>query len=83
MNRFMRRNGFDNYGDLYRWSIDDIAGFWEAVCDFFDVRFDKRQPLSFVARTAAAAKSVGTSYGLRSAKSRQPCATQASPAETA
>jgi acetoacetyl-CoA synthetase len=42
MNRFMRRNGFDNYGDLYRWSIDDIAGFWEAVCDFFDVRFDKQ-----------------------------------------
>ena len=32
MNRFMRRNGFDNYGDLYRWSIDDIAGVWAAVC---------------------------------------------------
>jgi acetoacetyl-CoA synthetase len=41
MYRFMRQYGFENYESLYRWSIDDIGGFWEAVCEFFGVRFDK------------------------------------------
>jgi acetoacetyl-CoA synthetase len=41
MYRFMRQYGFENYESLYRWSIDDIGGFWEAVCEYFGVRFDK------------------------------------------
>ena len=29
---------FDSYDALWRWSVDDIAGFWAAVWEFFDVR---------------------------------------------
>jgi len=41
MYRFMREQGHESYADLYRWSIDDSPAFWEALCDFCDVRFDK------------------------------------------
>ena len=41
MYRFMRRQGFDRYEDLYQWSIDDSAAFWEALCEFCNVLFDK------------------------------------------
>ncbi|MDH3350144.1 MAG: acetoacetate--CoA ligase [Gammaproteobacteria bacterium] len=40
MFRFMRQQGFDCYEDLYQWSIDESAAFWEALCDFCDVHFD-------------------------------------------
>jgi acetoacetyl-CoA synthetase len=49
MYRFMRRYGFEDYASLYRWSIDDSPAFWEAVCAFFDVRFD-RPPETTLAR---------------------------------
>ena len=29
---------FDSYDALWRWSVDDIAGFWAAVWAFFDVQ---------------------------------------------
>jgi acetoacetyl-CoA synthetase len=29
---------FDGYDDLWRWSVDDLEGFWGAVWHFFDVR---------------------------------------------
>ncbi len=41
MYRFMRDNGFDNYDDLYRWSIDESPAFWESLARFCDVRFDR------------------------------------------
>jgi acetoacetyl-CoA synthetase len=41
MQRFIRQQGFDNYNDLYRWSIDQPAAFWEAVCDFCEIRFSR------------------------------------------
>ena len=28
---------FDGYHDLWRWSVDDLAGFWSAVWEWFDV----------------------------------------------
>ena len=28
---------FDSYDAMWRWSVDDIAGFWVAVWDFFDL----------------------------------------------
>jgi len=34
---FMRRHGFDDYHSLWRWSIEDRAGFWQAVWDDHDV----------------------------------------------
>jgi acetoacetyl-CoA synthetase len=40
MFRFMQKQGFGCYDDLYQWSIDESAAFWEALCDFCDVRFD-------------------------------------------
>jgi len=40
MHRFMRKHGFDNYDDLYQWSIDESAAFWKSLCEFCDVRFD-------------------------------------------
>jgi len=41
MYRFMTEHGFDSYGALYRWSIDDSPAFWEALCEFCDIRFDE------------------------------------------
>ncbi|MGI9248534.1 MAG: acetoacetate--CoA ligase [Woeseiaceae bacterium] len=41
MYRFMRRAGFDDYELFYRWSVDEAPAFWEAVCDFCDIRFDR------------------------------------------
>ena len=41
MYRFMKGQSFDNYDDLYQWSIDRPAEFWRAHCDFCDVRFSK------------------------------------------
>jgi len=39
MYRFMQDQGFESYDDLYRWSIDAPDKFWEALCEFCDVRF--------------------------------------------
>jgi acetoacetyl-CoA synthetase len=39
MFRFMQQQGFDGYDDLYRWSVDSSPEFWEALCEFCDVRF--------------------------------------------
>jgi acetoacetyl-CoA synthetase len=41
MHRFMQQQGFDDYGALYRWSIEHSAAFWEALCGFCAVRFDR------------------------------------------
>ncbi len=40
MYQFMRKHDFDSYDDLYQWSIDKSAAFWESLCEFCDVRFD-------------------------------------------
>jgi acetoacetyl-CoA synthetase len=37
MGRFMRERGFESYGELWRWSIDDLDGFWAAIWDRYDV----------------------------------------------
>jgi acetoacetyl-CoA synthetase len=29
---------FDGYDDLWRWSVDDLDGFWSSIWSFFDVR---------------------------------------------
>jgi acetoacetyl-CoA synthetase len=31
---------FDGYHELWRWSVDDLEGFWSAIWDFFGVRAD-------------------------------------------
>jgi acetoacetyl-CoA synthetase len=37
---------FDDYAALWRWSVDDLPGFWSSIAEFFDVRFE--QPASSV-----------------------------------
>jgi acetoacetyl-CoA synthetase len=39
MYRFMVGQGHDNYESLFQWSIDEPAGFWQALCEFCDIRF--------------------------------------------
>ncbi|GMR17030.1 MAG: acetoacetate--CoA ligase [Gammaproteobacteria bacterium] len=39
--RFMRQQQYDSYAQLYQWSIDEPAAFWEALADFCQVRFSK------------------------------------------
>jgi acetoacetyl-CoA synthetase len=31
---------FDGYQGLWRWSVDDLEGFWSSIWDFFDVQAD-------------------------------------------
>jgi acetoacetyl-CoA synthetase len=37
LTRFMRERGFDDYHALWRWSVEDLEGFWGAIWDFFGV----------------------------------------------
>lgn len=30
---------FDGYHELWRWSVDDLEGFWGAVAEFYEIRF--------------------------------------------
>ena len=31
---------FDDYAELWRWSVDELDAFWQSIVEFFDVRFD-------------------------------------------
>ena len=33
-----RRRRFDDYGSLWRWSVEDLEAFWSALWDYFDIR---------------------------------------------
>jgi acetoacetyl-CoA synthetase len=37
MTRFMRERGFETYDELWRWSVDDLDGFWGSIWEFFRV----------------------------------------------
>jgi acetoacetyl-CoA synthetase len=37
MARFMAERGVSEYADLWRWSVEDLDGFWAAIWDRFDV----------------------------------------------
>ncbi len=39
MHGFMVQLGCSDYDGLYRWSVENPAAFWEAICDFCDVQF--------------------------------------------
>jgi acetoacetyl-CoA synthetase len=41
MYRFMSSQGFDSYADLHRWSIENVAEFWEAIAEFGELSFSK------------------------------------------
>src|ERR671916_437009 len=35
--RFMRARGFSDYHELWRWSVEDLDGFWGALWDWFEM----------------------------------------------
>jgi len=37
MTRYMRERGYENYEDLWNWSVTDLDGFWGSIWDFFGV----------------------------------------------
>lgn len=41
---------FTDYNAMWRWSIDDLEGFWNAIWDFFDVRASVRPEKMLVKR---------------------------------
>ena len=47
MYQFMTAQGFHHYADLHKWSTENVAEFWEAVCDFGGVEFSKRASTVF------------------------------------
>jgi acetoacetyl-CoA synthetase len=42
MYRFMQERSIASYAELHRWSIDELADFWQAHCTFCDVRFGRQ-----------------------------------------
>jgi acetoacetyl-CoA synthetase len=41
MARFMRERGFGSYDELWRWSVEDLEGFWGALWERFAVQASK------------------------------------------
>jgi acetoacetyl-CoA synthetase len=37
MTAFMRARGLEDYGALWRWSVEDLEGFWAAVWDTYEI----------------------------------------------
>ncbi len=37
MARFMRARGCSDYDELWRWSVEDLDGFWAALWDWFEI----------------------------------------------
>lgn len=35
-----RGHDFDDYASLWQWSVTELEPFWQAIVDYFDVRFD-------------------------------------------
>jgi acetoacetyl-CoA synthetase len=46
MIRFMREHGHETYDDLWRWSVDDLEGFWASIWDFFGVHGEYERVLA-------------------------------------
>jgi acetoacetyl-CoA synthetase len=40
MTRYMRERGHSSYEELWRWSVEDLEGFWASIWDFFGVAGD-------------------------------------------
>ena len=38
MARYMDERGFSTYDELWRWSVEDLEGFWGALWERFDVQ---------------------------------------------
>ena len=47
---------FDGYEELWRWSVDDLEGFWGSIWDFFEVRADGDRSQVLASREMPGAK---------------------------
>ncbi|HEX3432745.1 MAG TPA: acetyl-coenzyme A synthetase N-terminal domain-containing protein, partial [Solirubrobacteraceae bacterium] len=62
MTRFMRwvgeRRGhdFENYDDLWRWSVAEVEGFWASIWEFCEVRSSKTFERPLAERTMPGAR---------------------------
>jgi acetoacetyl-CoA synthetase len=45
-----------NYDQLWGWSVDDVAGFWQAIWDFFDVQASGRRDVALARRAMPGAQ---------------------------
>ncbi len=45
-----RKLTFEDYNAMWRWSVDDLEGFWTSIWDFFDVRASVRPEKLMVKR---------------------------------
>ena len=39
-----------DYADLWRWSIDDLEGFWDSILDYFEVDHDGQRTVALASR---------------------------------
>ncbi|GJG96645.1 acetoacetate--CoA ligase [Cupriavidus pauculus] len=47
---------FPDYASLWQWSVTDIEAFWQAIVDYFDVRFDTPATTVLAQRTMPGAR---------------------------
>ncbi|MFJ5381268.1 acetoacetate--CoA ligase [Cupriavidus sp. CER94] len=47
---------FRDYASLWQWSVSDIEAFWQAIVDYFDVRFDTPASAVLAQRTMPGAR---------------------------
>jgi acetoacetyl-CoA synthetase len=45
-----------DYDQLWRWSVDDVEGFWQAIWDFFDVQASGRRDVALTRRAMPGAQ---------------------------
>ena len=53
MARFMAERGVEDYAALWRWSVEDLEGFWAAIWERFEVGGDVRRACSRTPRCRA------------------------------
>ncbi|MDI3328800.1 MAG: acetoacetate--CoA ligase [Alicyclobacillaceae bacterium] len=56
---WLRQNrglSFDNYHDLWQWSVTDLEGFWSSIWDYFQVKSSKPYTRVLAERTMPGAK---------------------------
>jgi acetoacetyl-CoA synthetase len=51
-----RDRDFADYDALYRWSVDDLEGFWSAIVEFFEIKFHAPYERVLSSRTMPGAK---------------------------
>nr|WP_315592614.1 acetoacetate--CoA ligase [uncultured Cupriavidus sp.] len=54
--RVERGLDFHDYASLWQWSVTDIEAFWQAIVDYFDVRFDTQPKAVLAQRTMPGAR---------------------------